>query len=214
LQSGSSAGSSQRIKKKLCGFLVKMKKPQSLEIAVKKLSSLGSLDGIDFLFFGLHRGLDVGGHVAGTVFPFQGRIRCSRAVHAGGIFRHSLAPHAFLHDRQAVPFIVAAAGGCHEHTVFPFPHSCTDHDTHFLKIRLGLIFQSRKNRCVSHYSGRFQTVVFQWIPNPGMVNLISISQKQFECQSKTNGLFINSNGGIFFMGKKSGLVYNPEEQNN
>ena len=98
----------------------------------KQLSSFGGLDRVDFLFLGFRGGFDVCGHVAGPVFPFQRRIRCGFTIHARGIFRHSLAPHAFLHDRQAVPFVIAAAGGCHEYTVFPFPNRCTDHDAFFL----------------------------------------------------------------------------------
>jgi hypothetical protein len=109
-----------------------MKNHRVLKLRSNDLSSLGGLDRVDFLFLALDSGLDMRGHVAGAVFPFQGRIRRCLAIHAGGIFRHSLASHAFLHDWQAVTFIVAAARGCHEYTVFPFPNSCTDHDTNFL----------------------------------------------------------------------------------
>jgi hypothetical protein len=119
--------------KKLCGFPLKMKNHRVPDLRPNDLSSLGCLDRVEFLLLGLYGGFDVCGHVTGTVFPFQGRIRCGRAVHAGGIFRHSLAPRARFHHRQAVAFVIAAAGGCHEYAVFPFPNSCTDHDENFLK---------------------------------------------------------------------------------
>jgi hypothetical protein len=191
-----------------------MKKPQSLEIAVKKLSSLGSLDGIDFLFFGLHRGLDMGGHIAGAVFPFQGRIRCSRAVHAGGIIRHSLAPHAFLHDRQAVAFIVAAAGGCHEYTVFPFPHSFTDHDTHFLKNSFGFNFSKLEKPLCFKLGTMFPDCCFPMDSRSWDGKPVFYIIKTAQLSIKDRWLFINSNRVIFFMGKNSGLVYKPGEQNN
>jgi hypothetical protein len=111
--------------------------------STKKLSSLGCLDGVDFLLLGFSGGLDVGGHVAGPVFPFQRRVWCGNAVHAGGKFRHSLAAHAFFHNRQAVAFVIAAAGGCHEYTIITFPNSRTDHDTIFLN-PMGLIYKSGK----------------------------------------------------------------------
>lgn len=100
--------------------------------STKKLSSFGCLDGIDFLLFGFSSSLDMGGHIAVAGFPFQGRVWCGNAIHAGGIFRQSLASHAFIHNRQAVAFIIAAAGGCHEYAVIPFSNSRTDHDTIFL----------------------------------------------------------------------------------
>jgi hypothetical protein len=181
----------KKIKKKLCGFWLKMKNHRVLKLRSNDLSSLGCLDRVDFLFLGLYSGLDMCGHVAGPVFPFQGRIRRCLAIHAGGIFGHSLASHAFLHDWQAVAFIVAAAGGCHEYTVITFPNSCTDHDTHFLNT-FGFNLSKPENRCVLIPTKRFRAVVFQWIPDSGVVNLISLPQKKRGCQSKTDFLFIIS----------------------
>jgi hypothetical protein len=128
--------------KKTLQLSLKMKTTESGNAVNRKLSSLGCLDGVDFLFFAFCCGFDMGGHVAVAVFPFQGRIWCGNAVHAGGIFRQSLASHAFIHHRQAVAFIIAAASGCHEHTVIPFSNSRTDHDTIFLN-PYGLIYQRR-----------------------------------------------------------------------
>jgi hypothetical protein len=128
--------------KKTLRLSLKMKTTESGNAVNKKLSSLGCLDGVDFLLFALSRGFDMGGHIAVAVFPLQGRVWCGNAIHAGGKFRHSLASHAFIHYRQAVAFIIAAAGSCHEYTVIPFSNSRTDHDTIFLN-PYGLIYVRR-----------------------------------------------------------------------
>jgi hypothetical protein len=56
-------------KKKLCSFTGE-KTTEFTKRSVKKLSSLGCLDGVEFLFFAGSNGLDMGGNVAVAVFPF------------------------------------------------------------------------------------------------------------------------------------------------
>jgi hypothetical protein len=92
------------------------------------LSSFGCLDGVKFLFFGFGSGFNMGGHVAGSVFPFQGRIRCGSTVNAGGKLGTFLAPFTFINNRKAVTFVIAAALGGHENTLLTFSNSCTNHN--------------------------------------------------------------------------------------
>jgi len=92
------------------------------------LSSFGCLDGVNFLFFGFGGGFNMGGHIAGAVFPLQSRIRCCNTVNAGGKLGASLASLAFINDGKAAAFVIAATLGCHEHTFLAFSYSCTNHN--------------------------------------------------------------------------------------
>ena len=95
---------------------------------LRRLSSLGRFDRVDFLLFGFRHGLDVGSHIAVAVFPFQGRVGSGGAVFAGGIIRGPLAPHALIHDGEAVAFVVAASGSGHKYAVIAFSDSCANHN--------------------------------------------------------------------------------------
>ncbi len=97
-------------------------------------SPLRGLDGIDFPVFLLVRGLHVGSHAAVSESPFDGGVRKSQAVIAGGSFNNLLAAFTFLSYGVAVAPIELTAILAHEGTFRPFLYACTNHGYHILSI--------------------------------------------------------------------------------
>jgi len=91
------------------------------------LSSLGSLDGVNLLFFGFHNRFHMGGHVAVSIFPFQSWRRCCCAVFTGFILGNSLTAFTLLHHGQAGPAIIFTAAFGHENTFITLSYSITNH---------------------------------------------------------------------------------------
>jgi hypothetical protein len=95
---------------------------------------LRGLEGIDFPVFLLVRGLHVGRHAAVSESPFDGRVRKSQAVIAGGSFNNLLTAFTFLIYGVAVAPIKLTAFAAHEGTFRPFLYTCTNHGYHILSV--------------------------------------------------------------------------------
>ena len=97
-------------------------------------SPLRGLEGIDFPGLLLVLGLQVGSHTAVSKSPFDGGIRKSQAVIAGGSINNLLAAFTFLSYGVAVAPIELTAILAHEGTFRPFLYACTNHGYHILSI--------------------------------------------------------------------------------
>ncbi len=93
---------------------------------------LRGLEGIDFPVFLLVLGLHMGSHTAVSESPFDGRVRKTQAVIAGGSFNNLLAAFTFLSYGVAVTPIELTAIAAHEGTFRPFLYACTNHGYHIL----------------------------------------------------------------------------------
>lgn len=98
-------------------------------------SPFRGLEGIDFTVFLLFPDLHVGSHAAVSESPFDGRVRKSQAIIAGGSFDNLLAAFAFLCNGVAVTPIELTAFVAHEGTFHPFLYACTNHGYHILSFR-------------------------------------------------------------------------------
>jgi len=93
---------------------------------------LRGLEGIDFPGLLLVLGLQVGSHTAVSKSPFDGGIRKSQAVIAGGSINNLLAAFTFFSYGVAVAPIELTAILAHEGTFRPFFYACTNHGYHIL----------------------------------------------------------------------------------
>jgi hypothetical protein len=93
---------------------------------------LRGLQGIYFLDFLFARGLKVRGHAAASESPFDGGIRKSQAVIAGGSFQNLVAAFTFLNDGVAAAPIELATVVAHEGTLHSFFDGFTNHGYHIL----------------------------------------------------------------------------------
>jgi hypothetical protein len=76
----------------------------------------------------------VGGHIAISITPLQGRIRKNEAILTGRKFTDFLTPFALFNDGMAGAAIKLAATLTHEKTLTPFFYSCTNHFNHTLSL--------------------------------------------------------------------------------
>ena len=95
-------------------------------------SPFRGLKRIDFPVFPPVCGLHVGSHAAVSESPFDGRVRKSQAIIAGGSFDNLLTAFAFLGNGVAVTPIELTAFVAHEGTFHPFLYACTNHGYHIL----------------------------------------------------------------------------------
>ena len=79
-------------------------------------------------------GLHVGSHVAVSITPFNGWLRETYAVFAGGEFLDFLAAFALLNDGMAVASIKLTPIFGHKKTIYTFFYACTNHGYHILSL--------------------------------------------------------------------------------
>ncbi len=107
--------------------------------------AFGCLERIDLLLGGLvFIGLDMGGQIAWSQFPFQGWFGAGTAVPAGFHFGGSAAAIALLDDFTAYAAVITASFGGHECTIGSFSYCFTNQgDTSYKydvkKARRGLL---------------------------------------------------------------------------
>ena len=97
-------------------------------------SPFRGLKGIDLPIFLPVGGLHVGSHAAFSESPFDGRVRKSQAIIAGGSFSNLLAAFTLLYNRVAVTPIELTSFFTHEGTFHSFLYACTNHGYHILSL--------------------------------------------------------------------------------
>jgi len=98
--------------------------------------SLGCLERINFSSVALGCIPHMGGKVASTVFPFECRVRTSRAVPARGKFRATATSGALVDDVMAGAAVEGATFGGHKYAFRARLCSCTVHGNHPLSLLL------------------------------------------------------------------------------
>jgi len=99
-------------------------------------ASLGCLERINLCSVALGCGLDVGGKIASTVFPFECRVRTSRAVPSRGKFRATATSSALVDDGMAGAAVEGATFGSHKYAFRARLCGCTVHGNHPLSLLL------------------------------------------------------------------------------
>ena len=104
----------------------------------KKLVGLTfrSLQGIYLPVFVLGGHFRMGGHVAGSGTPFDGRLRKAHAVVARSVLKDLLATLALLYNGVAATAIELAAVFAHKCAVNTLFNSCTNHGYHILSSKI------------------------------------------------------------------------------
>jgi hypothetical protein len=98
-------------------------------------SAFRGLEGVYFPLSGAVSGLaQVGGHIAVSCSPLNGRIREDEAVRARGEFFGFLAAIALFHNWMAASAVELAAFLAHEEAVHARFNRCTNHGYHVLSL--------------------------------------------------------------------------------
>jgi len=79
----------------------------------------------------------MGGHIADSCSPFDGRIGKNSAEIAGGKLFGFLAGFTVFDDGVAVPSVKLTPFLAHEEALHPFLYSCTNHGNHILSLSSG-----------------------------------------------------------------------------
>ena len=114
------------------GFTLKSK-------ALLPVASFGSFERINFCFAAVRNFDNMRSNVAISVFPFQCRIRTSRAVPSGRKFRTTITAITFLYDFMANPAVVRTPLCIHKRAIKTFSDRCTLHRNHPLSFFLDLL---------------------------------------------------------------------------
>jgi len=94
------------------------------------VASFGSFERINFCFAAVRNFDNMRSNVAISVFPFQCRIRTSRAVPSGRKFRTTITAITFLYDFMANPAVVRTPLCSHKRAIKTFSDRCTLHWNH------------------------------------------------------------------------------------
>lgn len=73
-------------------------------------------------------------HIAGPIFPFEGRVEETHTVFSGGIFNYSLAAITLVNYGVTATSIKLASFFCHKDALKAWPYRCTNHDNHILSL--------------------------------------------------------------------------------
>lgn len=78
----------------------------------------------------------MGSHIADPGFPFDSRVRETRAVFSGRDFNNSLAAITLIDSRMTATSIKLTSSFAHKDALGPLPYTCTNHDNHILSLKI------------------------------------------------------------------------------